>query len=168
MSKGPRKEHCVVAPWIYRQTYSGMNSARSTSGRQTQSNDFFFPKVFDVFLPLPCRGFFSSASVIPRGSLSLLSCLKEDAPTLGCPMFEALVVRFGSVLFYSRSACNWGKASGHLYAPPHRPESLSLSVQHSKRRSTRRKGESCPARCNIKGFPARGREMKEEPKSLLQ
>ena len=103
-----------------------MNSARSTSGRQTQSNDFFFPKVFDVFLPLPCRGFFSSASVIPRGSLSLLSCLKEDAPTLGCPMFEALVVRFGSVLFYSRSACNWGKASGHLYAPPHRPESLSL------------------------------------------
>ena len=110
-----------------------MNSARSTSGRQTQSNDFFFPKVFDVFLPLPCRGFFSSASVIPRGSLSLLSCLKEDAPTLGCPMFEALVVRFGSVLFYSRSACNWGKASGHLYAPPHRPESLSLSLSNTRR-----------------------------------
>ena len=52
---------------------------------------------------------------------------------------QYLAVR--TVLFYSPNACNWGKVSGHLYAPPHRPETLSLSVQHSKRRSTRRKGE---------------------------
>ena len=39
---------------------------------------------------------------------------------------QYLAVR--SVLFYSPNACNWGKVSGHLYAPPHRPESLSLSL----------------------------------------
>ena len=110
-----------------------MNSARSTSGRQTQSNDFL-PKIF--FFPSRVEDFSNRpVSYWEDHYLFCLFWIRWRANTW-------LPVRFYSTheTYY---ACNWGKTSGPpgTSTPRHIDPHRSLSVQHSKRRSTRPKRE---------------------------